>query len=218
MWSFTRQKNRVANFQSIEGLGAFSQMFIALNQHSVLTNFFKKNIGLDDRRVDALIERTACFQWIKRRKKNRSTDQRPRKLDMSTHGPQHDLPGPRRPLLHKPAPRARAPPHQTPKPQSRLLSPAAARRSVTSSHGRLHLRVPEERRRVDGQAALRRDRGLRRHHLRPAAPARRRRVRCRLLLRRPVLLLHCLSQLRRLPGLVIHRPPSQISLIQRCLE
>jgi hypothetical protein len=63
-----------------------------------------------------LIKRTACFQWIKRRKKNRSTYQRPRKLDMSTHGPQHDLPGPRRPLLHKPAPRARAPSHQTPKP------------------------------------------------------------------------------------------------------
>jgi hypothetical protein len=40
--SLPTKKNRVANFQSIEGLGAFSQMFIALNQHSVLTIFFKK--------------------------------------------------------------------------------------------------------------------------------------------------------------------------------
>ncbi|KAL5660808.1 hypothetical protein ACJX0J_027933, partial [Zea mays] len=73
-------------------------------------------------------------------------------------------------------------------------------REPAKRDGRLHLRVPQRRRRrVDRQAALRRDRGVRRHPLRAAAPPRRLRLRGRLRVRRPVVLLHGHPQLRRLP-------------------
>jgi hypothetical protein len=118
----------------------------------------------------------------------------------------------KQPLHIKPAhPSLGFAPPKPPPPSSLTPSPPRthARREPAKRDGRLHLRVPQRRRRrVDRQAALRRDRGVRRHPLRAAAPPRRLRLRGRLRVRRPVVLLHGHPQLRRLPGPLADADPT----------